>query len=87
MKIIKILLFSISFLIFVSCANNQEMFDFSVDVPQTTIRIGERVAFTATLTNLTNEAHTLEHGFSLINIYVRNVDDEPRNNISSVLID
>ena len=49
----------------------EESFTFEVINPETEIKAGETVSFTARLTNLTNRNLVLEHGMPLISLYIQ----------------
>ena len=60
----------------VSKSESDDIFEFVVDLPETIIRLGEKVYFSARLVNLTDEKYTLHGGIELIEMYVRSADDE-----------
>lgn len=60
------------------------MFQLVIENPQTVISVGEKVTFTARLTNLTNKRYTIEHGYPLITLYMRGVDDNTQEGAEAV---
>ena len=78
-------------LLFVSCSNSviakdDSRFSFSVVEPKTEIKVGEKVTYTAVLKNNTAEKYTLEHGLSLITLYIRAADDKTEDGIGATLV-
>jgi len=65
-------------LCFVSCSKQltpEEMFSLTIDNPQKVVKQGDRVLYTAFLTNLTNNQYTISHGAPIISLYIRKVGD------------
>ena len=81
------LIFSFSMILSSCNSNRDEMFQLTIINPQTRVQVGDNVTYTAQLTNNTNKKVTIYHGYPLINLYIRHVDDTTEEGIGSVRIE
>lgn len=90
MKKIKLLAMVLLLTFLTSCSGNffeKEVFKLVIDNPQTTIKVGEEVTFTARLTNLTDKKYMVEHSGTFIGLYIRNANEEAEDIMQSNLIE
>lgn len=64
----------------------EDSFEFAIIDPKTEIKVGEKVNFTARLTNLTDRDFVLDHGIPLIVLYIRPAGDTSEEGIGSALV-
>ncbi|MEG2814123.1 MAG: hypothetical protein RSA79_05940 [Oscillospiraceae bacterium] len=88
-QLLSIVLVFCCFCFLTGCSTNaskKDLFDIVVDNPQTSIKAGEKVTYTAKLVNLTDKKYTLEHGEPLIALYICNVNNKTEEAVGSTLV-
>ncbi|MGN6713009.1 hypothetical protein [Anaerocolumna jejuensis] len=65
---------------------DDELFRLTINNPQKILQKGDKVTFTARLTNLTGKKYTIYHGAPLICLYIRNKGDETPAGIYSMKV-